>query len=137
MLSLVIGWSTALPTIFVVMLAFLYGFAALGDSGVLSTAMADSVPAGQLGRLLALRSILGFGTGALSPLVFGWILDLTNPPGALPTQWGWAFAMLGAGGVLATVSAAALRLKPAKRPVPDYPDQRSDASGQEADHTSR
>lgn len=137
MLSLIIGWSTALPTIFVVVLAFLYGFAVLGDSGVLSTAMADAVPAGQLGRLLALRSILGFGTGALSPLVFGWILDRTNPSGALPTQWGWAFAMLGAGGILATVSAAALRLKRAKQPVLDHPKGRPDASGQEADHTSR
>src|SRR3546814_8311391 len=37
LLSLVIGWSTALPTIVVLVLAFLYGFAALGDSGVLST----------------------------------------------------------------------------------------------------
>ena len=116
-LSAVIGWSTALPTIFVVVFAFLYGFATLGDSGVLSTAMADSVPAGQLGRLLALRSILGFGTGALSPLVFGWILDLTNPPGALPTRWGWAFAMLGLGGLGAMASAMALefsRLKPSR-----------------------
>lgn len=109
MLSLVIGWSTALPTIFVVVLAFLYGFATLGDSGVLSTAMAESVPAGQLGRLLALRSILGFGAGALSPLVFGWILDLSNPPGALPSHWGWAFAMLGAGGILATLAASFLK----------------------------
>jgi MFS family permease len=121
LLSLVIGWSTALPTIVVLVLAFLYGFAALGDSGVLSTAMADAVPAGQLGRLLALRSILGFGAGALSPLAFGWILDLTNPPGALPSHWGWAFTMLAAGGILATLAAwflnsgtarAALRIAP-------------------------
>lgn len=109
LLSLGIGWSTALPTVVVVVLAFLYGFAALGDSGVLSTAMADAVLPGQLGRMLALRSILGFGTGALSPLVFGWVLDLTNPPGTLPGQWGWAFAMLGVGGLLATASAALLR----------------------------
>lgn len=108
LLSLVIGWSTALPTTVVLVLAFLYGFAALGDSGVLSTAMADAVPAGQLGRLLALRSILGFGAGALSPLAFGWILDLTNPPGALPSQWGWAFCALGVGGILATACAAFL-----------------------------
>src|SRR3546814_5908827 len=60
LLSLVIGWSTALPTIVVLVLAFLYGFAALGDSGVLSTAMADAVPSGQLGLLIALRPILGF-----------------------------------------------------------------------------
>src|SRR3546814_14291110 len=101
---------------------FLYGFAALGDSGVLSTAMADAVPAGQLGRLLALRSILGFGAGALSPLAFGWILDLTNPPGALPSQWGWAFTMLAAGGILATLAAWFLNTGTARAAVRIAPD---------------
>src|SRR3546814_21197746 len=80
--SLVFGRSTGLATMWVLVLVLIYGFTALGDSGVLSAAMADAVPAGQLGRLLALRSILGFGAGPLSPLAFGWIHDLTNPPGA-------------------------------------------------------
>lgn len=109
LLSFIIGWSPALPVIVVVLLVFLYGFATLGDSGVLSAAMADAVAPGQLGRMLALRSILGFGAGALSPLVFGWILDLSNPPGALPTQWGWSFAILGVGGMLALASAVLLK----------------------------
>lgn len=118
-LSFVIGWSAVLPAAVVVLLAFLYGFAALGDSGVLSTAMADAVAPGQLGRMLALRSILGFGAGALSPLVFGWILDLTNGPGKPPSEWGWSFAMLGCGGIAATVSASLLRLpRPASSPSP-------------------
>src|SRR3546814_18515262 len=94
LLSLVIGWSTALPTTVVLVLAFLYGFAAPRDSGVLSTAMADAVPAGHLGRLLALRSILGFGAGALSPLPFGSLLALAYPPGPLPSPGRWAFPLL-------------------------------------------
>nr|WP_276207800.1 MFS transporter [Novosphingobium panipatense] len=108
-LSLIIGWTAALPSAVIVGLVFLYGFAALGDSGVLSTAMADAVPPNQLGRLLALRSILGFGAGAVSPIVFGWILDHTNVAGSAPTNWGWAFAVLGLGGAIATASALGLR----------------------------
>src|SRR3546814_12000225 len=84
--------------------------------------MAAAVPAGQLGRLLALRSILGFGAGALSPLAFGWILDLTNPPGALPSQWGWAFTMLAAGGILATLAAWFLNTGTARAAVRIAPD---------------
>jgi MFS family permease len=88
---------------------FLYGFAALGDSGVLSSAMADAVAPSQLGRLLALRSILGFGAGAVSPAAFGLVLDLTNAPDQAPSHWGWAFAMLGGGGLIATAAALLLR----------------------------
>src|SRR3546814_2265213 len=73
LLSLVIAWSPALPTIVVLVLAFLYGSAALGASGMLSTALADAVPAAQPARLLALRPILGFGVVACSPPSFGWI----------------------------------------------------------------
>lgn len=108
-LSLTIGWTAVLPSVLIVGLVFLYGFAALGDSGVLSTAMADAVPPHKFGRLLALRSILGFGAGAVSPIVFGWVLDHTNVAGSPPTNWGWAFAVLALGGAIATASAIGLR----------------------------
>lgn len=71
--------------------------------------MADAVAPGQLGRMLALRSILGFGAGAVSPAAFGLVLDLTNAPGQGPSHWGWPFAMLGGGGVVATAAAFLLR----------------------------
>ncbi len=90
------------------LVAMLYGFATIGDSGVLSTAMTEAVPPAQLGSMLALRSILGFGAGAISPLAMGWVLDLTNPPGAPPEQWGWAFALLGLGGLIAAICAGFL-----------------------------
>ena len=57
--------------------------------------------------MLALRSILGFGAGAISPLAFGPVYDLTSVASGEPV-WGWAFAVLGAGGALATLSALML-----------------------------
>lgn len=107
-LSSIFGWLIDLPPPFLLGLAFLYGFAALGDSGVLSTAMTEAVAPRHLGTALALRSLLGFGAGALSPLVFGWVLDATNPAGGLPRVWGWAFAALGVGGAIATACALML-----------------------------
>src|SRR5207244_8615957 len=49
-----------------------------------------------------------FGAGAVAPIVFGRILDLTNVPGPSPTTWGWAFVALGGGGLLAAYCASGL-----------------------------
>jgi MFS family permease len=100
--SLVFGWLIAAPIAIVFVVGSLYGFAALGDSPVLSTALTEAVSAPYLGAALALRSFLGFGAGAVAPIVLGQILDLTNVSGPLPTTWGWAFVALGAGGLGAT-----------------------------------
>jgi MFS family permease len=62
------------------------------------------VPAALLGRALALRSILGIGVGAAAPAAFGAVLDRATPGQA----WGWAFALMGVGGIVATVCAALL-----------------------------
>lgn len=118
--SLAFGWLIAAPIAVVFLVGALYGFAALGDSPVLSTALTENVSAPYLGAALALRSFLGFGAGAVAPIVFGRILDLTNVPGPLPTTWGWAFVALGAGGLAAAYCAwglapdrvRALRAKP-------------------------
>ncbi|MGE0006019.1 MAG: MFS transporter [Parvibaculaceae bacterium] len=118
LLSFVFGWSAGWGTAAVLVLAAFYGFATIADSGVLSTAMTESVPRRYLGSMLALRSILGFGAGAISPLLFGWILDLTNPDPGEPRNWGWAFAMLGLGGALATVFAVLLPQDRERRPAP-------------------
>jgi MFS family permease len=98
------GWSGQLAPSLLLAFAALYGFAALGDSSVLSTAMSEAVPAGYLGRALAVRSILGIGIGAVAPAAFGAILDVAAPG----QRWGWAFALMGIGGVVATVCALLL-----------------------------
>lgn len=108
LLSLVFGWSAAWGPPALLLFAAAYGFATIGDSGVLTTAMTESVAPRHLGSMLALRSILGFGAGAVSPLAFGLVLDLTNPGQDVPQRWGWAFALLGVGGLLATLFASLL-----------------------------
>ena len=88
-------------------IGLIYAFAALGDSPVLSAALTEAMDPSYLGAAFGLRSLLGFGAGAVSPLVFGAILDWTNPlvQGAYST-WGWAFGVLGLGGVGATWAAS-------------------------------
>jgi MFS family permease len=95
--SFTIGWLYSEPAPLVLLVAALYGFAALGDSPVLSTAMTESVPKGSLGSALALRSILGFGAGGVAPFAFGLIRDVTPAS----SSWASAFAILGIGGLLA------------------------------------
>ena len=109
--SFVFGWLIGGPALLVFAVGAVYGFTALGDSPVLSTAFTEAVRPAYLGSALALRSLLGFGAGAVSPLVFGAVLDATNPPGATPTVWGWAFVTLGRGGAVATACAWGLPRK--------------------------
>lgn len=109
-LSLSFGWSGELGPAWLIVLAAAYGFATIGDSGVLSTAMTESVPAQYLGSMLALRSILGFGAGAVSPLAFGLVFDLSMATGGQPA-WGLAFSVFAAGGAIATASALLLQRK--------------------------
>lgn len=100
-LSSSLGWSAQAGPLAALVLACAASFFILGDSGVLSTAMTEAVPPRHLGSALALRSILGFGAGSVSPIVLGATLDATG-------QWGWAFMVLGAGGALAAVAAGFL-----------------------------
>lgn len=102
--SLSIGWFGQAPSLLLLVIASLYGFAALGDSPVLSTAITETVQPSDLGSALALRSILGFGAGGLAPLAFGAARDVA------PTGFGWiaAFSCLGIGGLLAALFAILL-----------------------------
>jgi MFS family permease len=109
LLSLVVGWLVAWPLLLVSAITLLYGFTALGDSPVLSTALTETLEAAALGPALALRSLLGFAAGGVAPLVFGLVLDATNSPGTIPTHWGWAFATLGLGGLIASWCAYGLK----------------------------
>jgi MFS family permease len=107
--SFVFGWLIGAPVWIVAVLALIYGFTALGDSAVLSTAFTEAIEPAYLGSALALRSLCGFGAGAIAPLVFGIVLDATNPAGNSATVWGWAFGALGVGGLVATVCAYGFR----------------------------
>ncbi len=106
--SLAFGWLIVWPLIVIFVVGAVYAFSALGDSPVLSTALTEAVRAPYLGAALALRSFVGVGAGAVAPIVFGRVLDVTNVPGPFPRTWGWAFVTLGAGGLAAAWSAYGL-----------------------------
>ena len=105
LISLLIGWTRAFPLWVVLILSILYGFMVTGESSVLSTRVTELAHPDGLGRTMALQSLFGFGSASLSPIVFGYILDITNPPDALARfgyvpNWGWAFMLLGIGGLM-------------------------------------
>lgn len=96
--SLVFGWLFSAPLWLVTVVALIYNLAALSDSSVYSTALSELVPAQDLGTAYALRSILGFGLGAVSPAVIGLTVDLVRTAsGAEPLAWGMAWTILGLG----------------------------------------
>jgi MFS family permease len=92
-----------IPIVFLVALACLYNFAGIADSSTHSTVLAESVPPHDLGVAYAVRSVIGFGAGVVSPVVFGWALD------ASAQSWGIAWATLGLGALLGPVATWRLR----------------------------
>jgi MFS family permease len=95
--SLSFGWLLGGPLALILAIGLVYGFAALGDSPIYSTAITEVVPPAYRGSALAIRSLLGYGAGAAAPLVFGAILDWFGD--RTPAAWGWAFFSLGVAGV--------------------------------------
>jgi MFS family permease len=112
--SFLFGWLVAAPFWMLLAVGLVYGFSSVGDSPVLSVGITEIVAPQVLGSALAIRSLLGFGAGALAQWAFGLVLDATNP-GRPYTQWGWAYGLLGAGGAAGLVSAVWLRLRPESR----------------------
>jgi MFS family permease len=106
--SFVFGWAIQWPMFLVIALGLVYAFTSLGDSPVMSAALTEVMQPAYLGAALGLRSLLGFGLGAVSPLVFGVLLDRANPWAADAggyTHWGVPFASFGVAGLLAAYCA--------------------------------
>jgi MFS family permease len=105
-LSFSIGWLIAVPVALLVAFACLYNFAGIADSSTHSTVLAESVPPHYLGVAYAVRSVVGFGAGVISPFVFGWALDFAGG-GKGSTDafaWGLAWATLGLGAMFGPIA---------------------------------
>ena len=100
--SALIGWTAPLGLAVVLTLAILYGLLVTAESSTLSTAVAESAEPNALGTTMAVQSSLGFLVTAISPPLFGAILDLSGG------MWGWAFASLGLAALAGVI--AVLRL---------------------------
>ncbi len=106
--SFALGWMLPWGIPIVLGVALLYGILVTADSSTISTAVAESAEPGALGRTLAVQSALGFIVTAISPALFGLILDAT-------AQWGWAFASLGLAALLGVL---ATPVRDSRRPSP-------------------
>ncbi|HUQ76274.1 MAG TPA: MFS transporter [Burkholderiales bacterium] len=110
-LSFSIGWFISMPIALLVALACLYNFAGIADSSTHSTVLAESVPPHYLGVAYAVRSVVGFGAGVVSPVVFGWALDVAGGgrTSADAFAWGIAWATLGVGALFGPLATWRLR----------------------------
>lgn len=114
--SFLFGWLFGLPFWIVVAVAILYNFTGAADSSIHSTALSELVPPRFLGAAYSLRSVLGFGLGAISPWIFGMALDWGRGP--LQSEalgWGLAWTILGLGALLGPVATLMLRRSPEAR----------------------
>ena len=101
-LSFSIGWLIAAPIALLVALACVHNLAAIADSSTHSAVLAESVPPHHVGVAYAVRSVIGFGAGVISPVCFGWALDAAGG-GKTSTDafaWGIAWSTLGLGALL-------------------------------------
>ena len=105
--SFLMGWLTGLHWVIISILALMYSFLSIADSGVLTSALTENTERNVLGRALAYRSIVGIGLGSITPAMFGYILDVTNNHQAVSenTNWIYAFSFLGMLGLVATYNA--------------------------------
>jgi MFS family permease len=100
--SFIFGWAFGAPLLVIIGIGALYALSSLGDSPILSAALTEVTEPSYLGAALGLRSLVGFGAGAIAPLAFGAVLDWSNPFAGgqrLYLTWGWAFSVLGVGGL--------------------------------------
>jgi MFS family permease len=106
-ISFAFGWTVSCPYVFVFALGLIYSFVCLGDSPIFSVALTEAIDSAYMGTAFGLRSLLGFGAGAVSSILFGFVLDISNPTvghSAVYETWGWAFGILGLGGLVAVLS---------------------------------
>jgi MFS family permease len=88
------------------------GFWVVADSGIYKAGLTEMTDISIRSTALGIQSAAGYFMTILSPALFGTILERANPGLTDPTlasRWGFSFALLGLGAMLAPI--ALLRLK--------------------------
>ena len=108
------GWMVGMPMFLMVAVAIFYNVTGVADSSIHSTTLTELTDPRYLGAAYSLRSLMGFGAGAISPWVFGLVLDWGRAGGSLPDNviWGLAWSTLGIGGLLGPLVIWRLRQMP-------------------------
>lgn len=115
--SFAFGWMLAWPLWLLLIVAVIYNVTAIGDSSVYSTAITELVPPRYIGAAYSIRSVLGFGAGALSPWTFGLVFDWARGAPLQSEAWAWglAWTSLGLGALLGPLMTLGLRRMPEAR----------------------
>jgi MFS family permease len=115
--SFAFGWMLAWPLWLLLIVAVIYNVTAIGDSSVYSTAITELVPPRYIGAAYSIRSVLGFGAGAVSPWTFGLVFDWARGAPLQSEAWAWglAWTSLGAGALLGPLMTLGLRRMPEAR----------------------
>lgn len=93
-MSCIMGFLAGSPWIALLAFAVAHMYFVGIDAGTMTAGVVNAAEPAHRGATMALYSLLGFGTGFISPAVFGAVLDLAGGRAEL-IAWGLAFASLG------------------------------------------
>jgi MFS family permease len=111
--SLGFGWLMGLSPVLLVLVGLAYSFFVVAETPVLSAGLTELAPPQSVGAAMGFQTLIGFVAAAASPTVFGWVLDWTNSgKSGAPTNWGWAFLMLGLGALVGPLALTIVRRLP-------------------------
>lgn len=112
--SFTFGWMMTWPLWILFIAAALYNLSSIADSSVFSTSLTELVEPRYIGAAYAVRSVMGFGAGTISPWVFGLVLDMARggTPQSEHLAWGLAWTSLGLGALAGPVVTLMLRRRP-------------------------
>jgi MFS family permease len=88
-----------------------YSVTITADSGALTAGMVAAAPASEQGASLAVYSMVGFGGGAMGPMLVGGVLDLGGGFNN-PHAWYLGFPAMAAGSAMAAIALSAIPLPP-------------------------
>lgn len=112
--SLTFGWMLGWPLTILFIAAACYNLTGIADSSIYSTALTELVEPQHIGAAYAVRSVMGFSAGAVSPWVFGLVMDVVQgfPGSSERLAWGLAFTSLGLGALPSPLMNWWLRRRP-------------------------
>jgi MFS family permease len=99
LLTCALGFVSFLPLFALAALIMLHMCLVMSDSSALTAGVVTRAGENIRGATMAVHSMLGFGAGFVSPLVFGVVLDLAGGRSA-PLAWGLAFSSLAFGAIV-------------------------------------
>ena len=113
--SCIIGFLAGSPWVALLVFTAVHMYFVGIDAGAMTAGVVSAAEPAHRGVSLTMHSLVGFGTGFISPMIFGVVLDLAGGRGEV-MAWGLAFASLGLVALLGVVPARQLARRLAAGP---------------------